>query len=145
MVVPLLLACNKGQLYDNSADVRASAWTPADTLSFPIWVDTVPTPRYPLLRQQPCRLSLGVRFELCYPLPEMDLHFRFSHIDTLYHVHLPLGDEEGRLKEDWVSVQVREFDITHCAFSFPDSGSYLLQVWPDQTLNHILSITATLR
>ena len=44
----------------------------------------------------------------------------------------------------WASNNVKEFAITECDFLFPDSGNYLLKVWPDAEVENILSLTATL-
>ena len=138
----LLTACNKGQVYDLSADVDSSGWTPADTLYFPIRVEKHATPRYPIEPQQTYQLSLAVRFASCYPAPQLRLHF--SLLDQTYSVHLPLEDEEGMPDITWASNNVKEFAITDCAFLFPDSGNYLLKVWPDAEVENILSLTATL-
>ena len=138
----LLAACNKGQVYDYSADVHSSGWTPADTLYFSIHVEEHATPRYPIDPQRTYQLSLAVRFASCYPAPQLRLHF--SLLDQNYLVPLPLEDAEGMPDITWASNNVKEFAITECAFLFPDSGNYLLKVWPDAEVENILSLTATL-
>ena len=138
----LLTACNKGQVYDLSADVDSSGWTPADTLYFPIHVEEHATPRYPIEPQQTYQLSLAVRFASCYPAPQLHLHF--SLLDQTYRLHLPLEDAEGLPDMAWASNNTKEFAVTECAFAFPDSGNYLLKVWPDAEVENILSLTAAL-
>lgn len=138
----LLLACSEGRMYDTSVDVDADAWTPTDTLCYPMRVESVPSPRYPLRRDYPCRLSLTVRSECVYPMADLVLHIRLQ--DRTYRVALPLGDEIGRPTGGWSSTQVKEFDVTQCDFVFADTGSYVMQIWPDREVEHILSVTATL-
>ena len=143
-LLPLLTGCSQGiegVVYDNSVDVNAKQWAPTDTLLFPIHVEEKATSRWPIDPRQTYTLYLGVRYESCYPTPDLLLHFQLTKQE--FRVSLPLGDKEHKPDMGWLSVAHKEFDITRYDFAFPDSGDYVLRVWPEETYTNILSVTAS--
>lgn len=141
LLVTLLSGCSKGLVYDNSVDVNAKQWAPTDTLLFPIHVEPQASTRWPIDPRQTYTLCFGIRFESCYPTPDLQLHF--SLMGKAFDTPLPLGDKQHQPEMGWLSVAYKEFDITRYDFAFPDSGDYELRVWPEETYTNILSVTAS--
>lgn len=138
----LLVACGNDHAYEYSVDVNSSEWTPADTLFYPIHVDQKVTPYSPIECHYPYCLTLVVRYERSYPAPVIPLCIL---LDKEYSIKLDLGDEIAKPDgETWGSLYTKEFDVSRALFSFPDSGDYVLKIWPEKNVETVLSITAIL-
>ena len=109
---------------------------------FPIHVGSEARSFSPIEQDYPYCLSLDFRYEYAYPAPVMLLHVEY---DRRYDFEVSLGDDGGFPDgEGWGSMMTKEFDVTKACLSFPDSGDYLLKVWPDSIVSGVYSVTATL-
>lgn len=142
-MAPLLLAaCNDEHDYEYSVDVHSSGWTPTDTLFYPIHANQHPTSFSPIQIHYPYCLGLVVRYDKSFPAPILPLRIQ---LDKEYRVLLDLGDA-GSLPDGstWGSLCTKEFDITRMVLSFPDSGDYVLKVWPEERVETVSSLTVIL-
>lgn len=138
----MLVACNDDHVYEYSVDVNSAEWTPTDTLFYPVHVDLKSSPYSLIECYYPYCLSLVVRYEKVYPAPEVPLRIM---LDKEYRVCLDLGDASSVPDGDtWGSLCTKEFDITRMIFSFPDSGNYVIKIWPEETVKNVSSLTAVL-
>jgi len=142
IVMLLATACNDKYAYEYSVDVNSSEWTPADTLFYPIHVSIRPTSFSPIECHYPYCMALAVRYDGSFPAPIVPIRVM---LDREYMVSLDLGDDMSVPDGDsWGSLVVKEFDITRAIFSFPDSGDYVLKIWPEDTVKTVSSVTVTL-
>lgn len=142
MATLLLAACNDDHVYEYSVDVNSSEWTPTDTLFYPIHVNRNSTSYAPIQIHYPYCLSLVVRYDRSFPAPVVPLGVA---LDRPYHIQIDLGDEQARPDGDsWGSLYVKSFDVERALFSFPDSGDYVLKIWPADTVKSISSVTVIL-
>ena len=144
-----LAACSDAPAYLHSVDVDSSEWTSADTLFFPIRVDAEAKSYSPLERNFPYCLSLIVRYDVVYPMPDAKVCIQLSDgrkpLSEIRVVDLPLADEDGFPDGERVgTLCLKTVDVPSSFYIFPDSGDYQLRIWPDSVATHIVSLTATL-
>ncbi len=144
-----LAACSDAPAYLHSVDVDSSEWTSADTLFFPIRVDAEAKSYSPLERNFPYCLSLIVRYDIVYPMPDAKVCIQLSDgskpLSEISVVDLPLADEDGFPDGERVgTLCLKTVDVPSAFYLFPDSGDYQLRIWPDSIASHIVSLTATL-
>ena len=144
-----LAACSDAPAYLHSVDVDSSEWTSADTLVFPIRVDGEARSYSPLERNFPYCLSLIVRYDGVYPMPDARVCVQLSDgrepLTEVSVVDLTLGDEDGFPDGELSgTLRLKTIDVPSSFYLFPDSGDYQLRIWPDSIASHIVSITATL-
>ncbi len=143
----LLTACSQeGIVYDHSADVDPSGWTPADTLFYNVRVVEEPMSGFPVGKEPFNQLSLAVRYERSFPCSQLPLHLLLDNGQPEHIVSLSLADSTGLPDGDhWSTLYTKQFDVTAWPIHFGDTGTYVLKVWPDTAQQHICSLTVTLK
>ena len=138
--VLLASSCANDASYNKSADVSCEGWTSADALLFDIHVvDSLRKGEtQTLVKGEKYALSISFRYSRKYPY-------------TTIPIHICVGSENYSVfpytetRNTWSDLYQDVFDLPNVPISFPDTGMYIIKVFPDTTLTDIYSVGIDIR